>query len=118
MINTINEDQVLKIIEEGAVSVTDAAARIPPERGKCRRAETLTRWITEGKGGVRLEGFYGADKTWMTSLPALARFFAALTTARLSRRQESPPQPQTASRRAQAAGEELDRLRRSRGKKG
>lgn len=75
-----------RLLREGALSVARAAALTPPCRGRRRAASTLVAWIERGKRGIRLEGYYGADKTWWTSAAALARFFAALTDMRLAER--------------------------------
>jgi hypothetical protein len=77
----VDEDLVLKLMQEGPISITEAAAELHIER-----AETLSRWIEAGKRGVKLEAFFGQGKTWMTSRQALARFFAALTAQRLAAR--------------------------------
>jgi len=75
------------------------------------------RWIEDGKRGVRLEGFYGADKCWWTSAGALARFFARLTDMKLAGRGFRPTsvcadeaEAADRQRRAKAANEEMDRL--------
>jgi hypothetical protein len=83
-----------QLLSEGAVSVTEAIRKLPTANG-VRRPETMTRWIVQGKHGVQLEGFSGPDKTWWTSWPALARFFAALTAQRLGK--QLPPVPQEPS---------------------
>jgi hypothetical protein len=81
----VDPKMIERLLREGCVPVTRAVALAPPScRGKGRTVSTLVRWIEEGKRGVRLEGFYGADKCWWTSAGALARFFARLTEMRLA----------------------------------
>jgi hypothetical protein len=75
-----------RLLREGALSVARAAALAPPCRGRRRAPGTLVSWIVYGKRGIHLEGFYGADKTWFTSMAALARFFARLTDMRMAGR--------------------------------
>jgi hypothetical protein len=76
--------QTLALLNEEQVEpITRLAKVLPPVRGVRRDANTLRRWIREGKRGrggevVFLEGFYGPDRAWWSSRPALARFFARL----------------------------------------
>jgi hypothetical protein len=87
----VDPKMIERLLREGCVPVTRAVALAPPScRGKGRTVSTLVRWIEEGKRGVRLEGFYGADKCWWTSAGALARFFARLTEMRLAGRRRAP----------------------------
>jgi hypothetical protein len=37
-------------------------------------SRTLIRWITEGKGGVHLDGIHRPGRGWLTSRAAYARF--------------------------------------------
>jgi hypothetical protein len=104
----VDPKMVERLLREGSIPVTRALALAPPAcRGKGRTVSTLVRWIEEGKRGVRLEGFYGADKTWWTSAGAMGRFFARLTEMRLAGRRERPT-----SACADAA-EQRDRERRA-----
>lgn len=61
-----------RITAEGPVPIADLAG----ELGAC--ACTVVRWITRGKGGVKLEGFESCRLGWVTSRPAAARFLDAL----------------------------------------
>lgn len=100
---------VERLIAEGAVSAGMVVAKLPHTRGKRRHPNTVSRWITKGKGGVKLEGFAGLDGTWWTSWKALARFFAALTPGAA---QPPPAAPDPA--KVQAA---IERLRAMRSRK-
>jgi hypothetical protein len=75
-----------RLLREGPLPVTKATALVPPCRGRSRAPSTLVAWIERGKRGIRLEGYYGADKCYWTSAAALARFFARLTDMRLAGR--------------------------------
>jgi hypothetical protein len=123
----VDPKMIERLLREGAVSVKQALALTPPAcRGKGRTVSTLVRWIEEGKRGVRLEGFYGADKCWWTSAGALARFFARLTEMRLAERGirptsvcEDDAEAESCRRRARAANEEWDKIdRQSRVRRG
>jgi hypothetical protein len=76
--------QTLALLNEEQVEpITRLAKVLPPIRGARRDANTLRRWIRQGKRGragevIYLEGFYGPDRAWWSSRPALARFFARL----------------------------------------
>lgn len=87
-----------QLIAEGAQSVAAIARKLPPCRGKKRAPHTVVRWITEGRRGVRLEGFTGIGKGWFTSLPAVARFFSQLTAKRLRRPLPTPASEERARR--------------------
>jgi hypothetical protein len=88
---SVDPKMVERLLREGSIPVTRALALAPPAcRGKGRTVSTLIRWIMEGKRGVRLEGFFGADKCWWTSAGALARFFARLTEMKLAGRRQRP----------------------------
>jgi hypothetical protein len=106
-----------RLLREGAISATKAAALTPPCRGKKRAPSTVVKWIQDGKRGVCLEGFYGADKCWWTSAGALARFFARLTDMKLAGRGFRPTsacaddaEAASRRRRAKAADEACRRL--------
>jgi hypothetical protein len=87
----VDPKMVERLLREGSITVTRALALAPPAcRGKGRTVSTLVRWIVEGKRGVRLEAFYGADKCWWTSAGALARFFARLTEMKQAGRRHRP----------------------------
>lgn len=75
---------VEKLEKEGVISVVEAAKMIPTNRGKRNRisAEAVVRWIKKGKGGIFLEGFQDAGKSWWTSREAVRRFFAQMTAKR------------------------------------
>lgn len=105
-------EQIERILEEGAIRLSEAAKLLPPCRGKRRSTSTLTRWIEQGKAGIKLEAFTGPDKTWWTSKTALARFLAALTANRGCRQVQSQTEYQ---RRAEAAGEALKLARKRKG---
>jgi len=97
-------DQVAeRLLLEGAKPVSELAKLVPPPRGKSVAAETLVRWIVQGKhkGAVKLEGFT-KGQGWYSSVAALGRFFGALT------RRKLPPEIQTVNeRRAAAAAKEF-----------
>jgi hypothetical protein len=60
-----------RVIDEGAVSVHDLAAVVGAT------AESLRRWIVEGKNGVHLDGLHRPGVGWMSSELAVARFLTA-----------------------------------------
>jgi hypothetical protein len=118
----VDPKMIERLLREGALPVTRALALAPPAcRGKGRTVSTLVRWIEEGKRGVRLEGFFGADKTWWTSAGALGRFFARLTEMKLAGRRKRPTsavdddaERQTLKRAARAADDEWRKIERRR----
>jgi hypothetical protein len=115
---TVDPKMIERLLREGCVPVSRAVALAPPScRGRARSPYTLVRWIEDGKRGVHLEGFYGADKTWFTSAGALARFFARLTEMHLVGRGKRPTstpaeekEAESRRRRAEAAQAERRRL--------
>ena len=94
------EEAIERLITEGLASLSQAARLLPAVRGRRRHSSTIHRWIVRGKRGVHLEGFQGADGTWWTSRPALARFFAQLTRQNLATPTVLPGE---AARQARAA---------------
>jgi hypothetical protein len=60
-----------RVIDEGAVSVHDLAAVVGAT------AESLRRWIVEGKNGVHMDGFHRPQTGWMSSEEAVKRFLEA-----------------------------------------
>ncbi len=99
---------------EKLISLSDAAAPIPGNRGAKRlHPATLTRWIIKGALAldgrrVRLEATRLGNR-WLTSAESLARFSAALAIPADETATPTPRSP-TASRRASAAaGRELER---------
>jgi hypothetical protein len=66
---------------EGLLSLVQAAALLPPVRGKRVATSSLFRWIIRGKHGVKLEAIQLHGPGWWTSKPAIARFAAAVTAA-------------------------------------
>lgn len=75
----VDPQAVAQVLREGAKPVSDLAGMLPPERGKRTNPQTLVRWITRGKKGVRLEGYRGHGNGWFSSVDALSRFFARLS---------------------------------------
>jgi hypothetical protein len=68
-----------RLMAEGLLSLVQAAALLPPVRGKRVATSSIFRWIVRGKHGVRLEGIRLHGGGWWTSKAALARFAAAVT---------------------------------------
>ena len=69
--------QVERLIAEGLERLDVVGASVGVGGG------TLYRWITRGKGGIHLEGVWGArGKGLTTTVPAVARFLAAVTAGR------------------------------------
>ena len=101
MDDQVSPAMIERLLAEGVISVTSAARTLPSCRTAVRCAEGVTAWIRRGKRGIKLEGFFGSDGTWWTSLPALARFFAALTNRKLAR--PGIEQPERLRRRHEAA---------------
>ncbi len=104
-----------RVMAEGAEPLGRLAQRVPAARaGRGPRGHassyTLLRWVTRGRDGVFLDGVRMAGSGWYSSAKALVRFFAAITEAELLG--AVPPKLREHERRAKAASEELDRLRR------
>ena len=80
---------MIEIQSEQPITLADAARRLPSSRrGKRVHVATLVRWIRFGVRGQKLEAIrIGASQ--MTSVEALQRFAAALTTGS----RESKPIP-------------------------
>ena len=70
-----------RLMTEGLLSLVQAAALLPPIRGKRVSTSSIFRWIDRGKLGVRLEAIRLHGAGWWTSRAALARF-ASVVTAR------------------------------------
>lgn len=78
------------ILRESLLTLKQAAAAVPPYRGRKTHVSTIFRWIVHGIGGVRLEAArYGAR--WVTSREALERFAQRLTEARTGQASETRP---------------------------
>lgn len=97
------EEITERLKAEGPIRMGQAAAEFG-----CS-IDSVMRYITKGKGGVRLEAFLETGGGWRTSKAAITRFQAELTWRALQRfddagRQDTPKQRET---RAQAAGREL-----------
>jgi hypothetical protein len=112
-------ESVLRMLREGAEPVARLAALVPASRGKRCLPSTLVRWILFGKRGVRLEGFVGPGKSWHSSAPALARFFARLTEIRCAGERFPPASPAADDKRGREreersarAAEAMERLGR------
>ena len=70
---------MIDISQEDLITLAEAAKRLPRRRaGRKVNVSTLHRWCTQGCQGVRLE-FLKIGGTRCTSMPALQRFFDALT---------------------------------------
>jgi hypothetical protein len=111
------EDITRRIREEGPLSATEAARRVPNARGRHPHVSrsAVIRWILRGKYGVRLEATMLGGESWYTSQAALDRFFAAISARELERhgeRSSVPALPLDRERRAAAAVRELERLRK------
>jgi hypothetical protein len=78
------EDAMIDLLNEKPISLTAAAAMVPPARGgKRTHRSTILRWIVTGAKGpagevVRLEGTILGCR-WFTSEEALQRFTDRLT---------------------------------------
>jgi len=72
-------DVASRLLDEGLISLTQAAALLPPVRGKRVAKSSLFRWCVKGKSGIKLEAVrLGGPGLW-TSKAALARFASQLT---------------------------------------
>lgn len=102
-----------RVIADGAVPLSKLAKKVPPDRQNRRghvSTTTLVRWITEGRGGVYLDGARLAGKGWCSSEAALARFSAQM--AARDRGGPAPPAPCEMERRGRAAVAEIEALMR------
>lgn len=89
---------MIDISQEELITLAEAAKRLPRRRaGRKVNVSTLHRWCTRGCQGVRLE-FLKVGGTRCTSLPALQRFFDALT-ERDEGQGEDAPRNATVSRK-------------------
>lgn len=68
-----------RLLDEGLISLAQAAALLPPVRGRRVATSSLFRWVVQGKRGVKLEAVRAGGPGWWTSRPAVARFLAALS---------------------------------------
>ncbi len=98
---------VQRLLDEGVEQVAQLAARLPPRKGKRRRPDTLVGWIVRGREGVHLEGFTDSDGSYLSSWPAVARFYAALTAKRRGHVPEPSPTEEARRREAREASERL-----------
>jgi hypothetical protein len=69
-----------RLLEEGLLSLRDAARLLPPVRGKHVSTSSLFRWAMRGKLGIRLEYVRLNGPGIWTTKQALARFAAGVTT--------------------------------------
>lgn len=90
---------MIKLNEEGVISLTEAARLVPSGReGRPVNVSTLYRWALKGVGGVRLDAVRIGSR-WYTSKEALQRFTERLTTQSLPEEEEQKPSPRTPTRR-------------------
>jgi hypothetical protein len=68
-----------RLLTEGLISLVQAAAMLPPVRGKRVSTSSIFRWIVKGKHGVKLEAIKMGGTAYWTSKQAMARFASALT---------------------------------------
>jgi hypothetical protein len=114
-----------RLMDEGLISLSEAAKKLPPARRRnggvrhCSGA-ALVRWILDGKRGVYLEACRGIGKGWWTSRPAVRRFVAALSRRAASAHStmhQLVPRPAVVNEqveRGRAAMGQLERLRKAR----
>ena len=74
-----NPDLAMRLMEEGLISLPQAAALLPPIRGKQVSVSAVFRWCIYGKKGVKLEFIKLCGTHLWTTRQALARFAAKLT---------------------------------------
>jgi hypothetical protein len=81
---SVPQQTMINITKDQVLTVQQAATRLPSRRGgRPTHPSTVTRWMKEGIGGVRLEGIrIGASIC--TSVEALQRFFYELTRLQVS----------------------------------
>jgi 2-C-methyl-D-erythritol 4-phosphate cytidylyltransferase len=91
---------IQRLIEEGAVALSVLARECGTARGKSRSRETVTKWVTKGVKGYRLEAYHDGVR-WFSSRQALARFLAALSEIEAGTL-ETVPVRRTATRKAEA----------------
>jgi hypothetical protein len=110
---TDNLQQLISEILAGdALSLSAAARKLVPHRGKSAAPSTLWRWHKEGITApdgrrVHLE-LARVGAKWMTSAAALARFIAAQTPSIDTAPHTRSPTPQQGAKRAKHAGKELE----------
>lgn len=68
-----------RLLDEGLISLSQAAELLPRVRGKRVSTSSLFRWIVRGKHGIKLDGVVLNGSGYWTSKAALARFASALT---------------------------------------
>lgn len=102
-----------QLVREGAVPLYLLAREVPSPRGRHRTAASLARWATVGVRGLRLEAFHDGTR-WYSSRPALARFLAGQTAARMPGEVETTCDP-VARRDAEQQRQRLLEMCRPRG---
>lgn len=78
----------IDLSKEDVVSLSQAASRVPPVRGRSVAVSTLFRWSSVGLRGVRLETIQ-VGGTRCTSAQALQRFFESLAAPPVQRPRRS-----------------------------
>jgi len=97
----------IDITREELLSLTEIAQRLPARRaGKRTHVSCIWRWVTSGLRGIQLEAIRVGGVT-CSSMPAVQRFFDALTKQRIVR---GAPRTTTAAElaRRQRVSREVD----------
>ncbi|MFL5341873.1 MAG: DUF1580 domain-containing protein [Gemmataceae bacterium] len=105
------------LLHESLLSLSRAAGRIPPYRGRRTNPSTIFRWLTDGvklSGGqtLKLEAIRLVGR-WLTSAEALDRFLAAQNAAcNPNGKAEAAPvrTPNQRRKASESASRELDRI--------
>ena len=106
---------MIDLISEAAISLSEAAAAVPPSRqGKRTNISTVLRWILFGVKSpqgerIRLEGIRFGGK-WVTSRDALQRFAERLTPDLDGQTTVVPRTPISRQRAAVRAEKELEKV--------
>ena len=88
----------------------EACGFIPSTRpGKKVNVSTMTRWITKGSHGVKLEAVR-VPGGWLTSREAIQRFVERLTEAHGSTEHAGPMTPTARRKAAEKADRELEEM--------
>jgi hypothetical protein len=105
-------EQALRLLGEDALTPTQATRLLPGRRGRACHRDTVVRWITRGRAGVRLEA-YRTPGGWVTTRQAVARFVAASEDAGEEPQpvRPAPASPEVDEKRVQEALRDRQRMR-------
>ncbi len=103
------------LLDEGLISFAEAASSLPAIQGKRVSSACVWRWARKGLRGVRLE-HRQIGARFLTSRPALDRFFASVAAVPLKSetKHERHPETQPKSQRERTAAQRRADVERAR----